>query len=341
MKQKHIFIINPVAGKRDRTEEIYEKVRGFFALRGAEQEYEIYVSRAPGDSRDIARRRASLGGRLCFYACGGDGTLSEVLNGIAGEEGCSLAPVPIGSGNDFIRSFGEDAEQFYQLDKLVDGEEIVVDLLRVNPQAGEARAGINIVSVGLDCAVAKNAKRFKRIPFAGGGFAYKLSLLWCFFTSVKNRYEVELDGESFPREDYIFVVAANGRFYGGGFQASPRSRIDDGVLDLIRVPALPRNKILPMIGAYRRGEHLGYPGLAKAAHGRSVRILSERTIDVNIDGEIFPMENPLIELVPAAMSLRVPRACAAKIRNAGAAEDSAPCGLTNPLQALKIRPERL
>ena len=142
---KHLFIINPAAGKYDHTKEYAQTVER--VLRKYELEYEIALSTEPGDCEVIARRAAETGEELRFYACGGDGTLNEVVCGAAGFENVAITHFPGGSGNDFIKIFSE-TEPFHHLERLLDCEETRVDLIRCN-----GRYSVNILSMGLDARV--------------------------------------------------------------------------------------------------------------------------------------------------------------------------------------------
>ena len=304
---RHVLLINPAAGKSNRTAELTRAAASVFARRT--EPWEILSTAYPGHARALAREIAARGEETIVYVCGGDGTLGEAADGLAGRKACALAPVPLGTGNDFVRYFGTDApERFYALAALADGVTRPIDLLRVN-----GRVCINIASAGFDAAVCARMPMYKRLPLVSGSAAYKLALAHGFFTAVKNRFSFEIDGVSAEAADYVFAVAANGSFYGGGFHAAPRARLADGLIDLVRIPSMPRSQMLRMVGAYRRGEHLERYGWIRFTRCRSVRFLSEEPIGMNLDGEIVPMCDPLITVEPGALRLRVPAALADKI----------------------------
>ena len=107
---KHIFLINPAAGKKGNSESIIRpQIEDYCGKNGLD--YEIYVTKCQGDAQNYCAERAKSGEALRFYACGGDGTLYEVVNGVFGNPNCEVAVIPMGSGNDFIRLFGTK-EQF-------------------------------------------------------------------------------------------------------------------------------------------------------------------------------------------------------------------------------------
>ena len=127
---KHLFLINPQAGKSDRSQEVLAQVRALAQERALE--YEAVVTRYPGHARELARAAAERGGPVRIYACGGDGTLNEAAVGAAGFDHAAVTTFPIGSGNDFIRMFGPGAERFRDLTALLDGPQARADLIECN-----------------------------------------------------------------------------------------------------------------------------------------------------------------------------------------------------------------
>ena len=124
---KHIFIINPHAGKKDQTARIYEMadvLRNKHGLNCA-----CMLTDRPGGATDMARKLAESGEEVRLYACGGDGTISEVANGIAGFENAAMSCIPTGTGNDFLKNFGSDAEKFADAENLWDGDVFPLDLI--------------------------------------------------------------------------------------------------------------------------------------------------------------------------------------------------------------------
>ena len=144
---KHLFIINPAAGKSNRSVEFTKKIAAFCKPRGLD--YDIQISRKKGDCTAIARKAAQSGEEYRIYACGGDGTLNEVINGAAGCPNVAVTNVPGGSGNDFNRAFSDPAA-FSDLSRLAEGPEMEVDLISVN---GGKMYAVNICSMGIDARI--------------------------------------------------------------------------------------------------------------------------------------------------------------------------------------------
>lgn len=312
MNTKHLFIINPVAGKKDRTEVISSAICRTLQGKG---DYDIKVTSCPGDATEIARsyiQDASEDDFIRVYACGGDGTLSEVVLGmyLSGRDNCAIGVVPIGSGNDFIKYYDEiPAEKFRSLPDMVAGRTESIDLLRVSDDTGNERVSINIVSTGFDAAVAKGMTAYKRLPMVNGSAAYNMSLCKCLVNERKHIYHVSADGCDLddPKQGYLFVIAANGRYYGGGFKAAPISNIQDGFLDLIRICSVSVGRFLGLVGKFRQGLHIEQlKEYTSHLLCKTVRIHAEKPVEVNIDGEICEMTDPEISIVPGAIKLILP-----------------------------------
>ena len=113
---KHLFIINPRAGKKNSTGRLIDQIEQLRRNHGLD--CETMLTTRPGHAEEIARRAAQSGEEIRIYACGGDGTLNEVANGAAGAEHIEVTVVPVGTGNDFLKNFGEDRVRFLDLEEL-------------------------------------------------------------------------------------------------------------------------------------------------------------------------------------------------------------------------------
>ena len=120
----------------------------------------------------------------------------------------------------------------------------------------------------------------------------------------------EIDGKTVPAADYVFAIAANGRFYGGGFHAAPLADIQDGLIDFICIPARPRIRLLPMISRYQKGEHLERYDFIKLIRCKKIKYISDAPVELNCDGEVADSVNPVVEVIPNGMKLLVPKGCA-------------------------------
>ena len=272
---KHLFIINPAAGKSDKTAEYTAKIESSCK----NLNYEIAVSQGPGDCTRIAREAAETGEEVRLYACGGDGTLNEVVAGAAGFDNAAVTCYVGGSGNDFVKIF-DDRDAFRDLDRLLDAETAVFDLIDCN-----SHPAINICCVGLDSRVGAEMIRFKRLPLVSGSFAYILSMVVNLFKGLSEHYIVEVAGERIDAEQ-TFVCVANARYYGGGFYAVPDAQPDDGLLDILLVKKLHLWQVPAALAKYKAGRYPELGSIVRHFRTDSITIHCDHDSPVNLDGEI-------------------------------------------------------
>ena len=309
---RHLFVMNPHAGKFDRSQEMLEKVRTVMEGRG--EPWEAVRTQGPGHATRLVEQAAGQGGPLRVYACGGDGTLNEVVNGAAGREHVAVTHCPMGSGNDFLRIFGQDAARFRQLDQLLDGPQTAMDLIDCN-----GRLSLNVCSVGFDARIGFGAADFKKLPMVSGTAAYQLSALRTIIKGIHLPYQVEIDGETMPGERFTLLCACNGRYYGGGFNPSPTAMPDDGVLEFIVIPAVSRLTVLALIKKFARGK-IGEIPQAILRRGRAMNVICDRKTAVNVDGELVEGQQISIALskekvrffYPAGAAWQGTQACSEK-----------------------------
>ncbi len=274
---KHLFIINPAAGSRDRTDKYTKAIQQAFANR--QEEYRIAVSACPGDCTRLAREAARSGEAYRLYACGGDGTLNEVVAGAAGYDNVSVTCYCGGSGNDFVKLFNQP-EAFLDLERLLDCEETAFDLVRCNEDLC-----LNICSVGLDARIGTDVSNYKRLPLLSGFRAYALSAVINTIRGVSEHYVVEINGEQIDGE-HTLICACNGRYYGGGFNPVPTADPSDGLLDVLLVKKVSRLKVLEVIGKYKAGRYAALPTLVRHFQCKSLKILCDKPTPINLDGEL-------------------------------------------------------
>ncbi len=273
----HLFIINPAAGSRDRTADYSEVIHKLCREKGLD--YEIRVSTAPGECRRIARQAAETGKEYRLYACGGDGTLNEVVQGATGYANVAVTVFSGGSGNDFVKLF-DDPEAFFHLERLLDAEEATFDLIRCNGDIA-----MNICSVGLDARIGTDVSRYKRLPLLHGFRAYAASTVVNVIKGIAEHYVVEINGERIDAKQ-TFVCVCNGRYYGGGFNPVPEADPADGVLDVLLVKKVSRLQVPAIIGKYKAGRYKELPKLVRHLRTKEIRIICDKPTPVNLDGEL-------------------------------------------------------
>ncbi|MGM9619504.1 MAG: diacylglycerol/lipid kinase family protein [Oscillospiraceae bacterium] len=278
---KHIFIINPKAGKGDGVSRIYEMAD---ALREKHDlECSCILTQSPGHATALTRSMAETGEELRFYACGGDGTINEVANGAAGFANAAMTAIPIGTGNDFLKNFGPDQEKFRDAENLFDGPVTQLDLIDCN-----GRLALTIACSGLDARVAADVHRFSANSVLDGKSSYIASLAVNFlFKDICSHWTLTLDG---VEQTGAFALAAvcNGRYYGGGFMPVPEASMTDGVLNTLVVGEVTRPLFLRFVGPYSKGEYHRFSKYAHCHTAKEVHITSEREDIVTcLDGEIL------------------------------------------------------
>lgn len=298
---KHIFVVNPEAGQgknraMDYIKPLIEKVCAENNL-----EYEIYPTTGKGDGIRFVKERAASGEKLRFYACGGDGTLYEVVNGAYGFENVQVAVVPLGSGNDFIRPFGTK-EQFLELEDQVNGVPCKLDLIKCDDEIA-----INQCSMGMDAEVCAMQGKIKKFPLVTGEGAYYIGCIYAIMKKFKNRFTITVDDGEPKTMDALFCFVGNARYYGGGFKAAPLAQPNDGLLDFVVVESrISRAKLASLLNKYKRGEHLDWD-ITNFKRGKKLVIHADTPAAVNVDGECKFVTDTSFELIEKGITFVVPR----------------------------------
>ena len=295
---KHYFIINPAAGNRNRTKKYKKVIRA--AMEARNMPYEIYVSQAPGNCRELANQIAKTGEECRIYACGGDGTLNEVASGVAGYPNAAVTVFSGGSGNDFIKLFSEPGA-FRDLDRLLDAQEAEFDMVRCNEDYS-----VNTCSVGLDARIGTDVASYKRIPLFNGFSAYALSSVINTLRGTGEHYVVEIDGEVIDG-DHTLVCACNGRFYGGGFLPVPEADPADGLVDVLVVKKVSRWKVLAFIGKYKAGRYKELPELIRHFRTDRLKITCDHPACISLDGELRTAKEIYISVAPEKLRFFYPK----------------------------------
>ena len=271
---KYVFIINPASGKTD-----YDKIKQNIMKTLENENYEIYETKAPKEATEIASRFKNEENTI-VYSVGGDGTLNEVVNGIAKGK-CKLGIIPTGSGNDFYRTLKE-----------AQTENVRLDLGKVN-----GRYFINIASVGMDAETCNNANKIKsKIKLHS---SYYLALIHTFLTFKSKSLKLKIDKNVYAG-DYIIAAICNGKYYGGGFKIAPVASFDDNQFDIYLVSKASKFKLIKILLALLKSEHEKYNEVRKYT-GKNITITSENNLIVNIDGEITISKNIEIEMIEDAL----------------------------------------
>lgn len=276
---KHLFILNPLAGKKRTLDDFVEEIHRIFR----EEDHEILFTEYEGHAQELSRAAAEQGLPVRIYACGGDGTLNEVVCGAAGYDNAAVTNVPRGTGNDFLKIFGPDYRAaFSNLAALAEGPQQAFDLIDCN-----GRVGINIVCAGVDARVASDVHKYKRLPLVGGIGAYILALIEnVLFKGICRPTTVQVQGETLTGETAL-VCVCSGRYYGGGFMPVGEAMPDDGVLDILVVTKVNLLTFAKLVGKYAKGLYRRFPQYIRHFHGQEIFITSPQEIVTVVDGEVM------------------------------------------------------
>ena len=302
---RYVFIINPKAGKKNPYEWYFPQVREYFWKKGLDFSY--CLTQYPWHAAELSRKEAQRGDLVRLIAVGGDGTLLETANGAMGYENAEIGILPCGSGNDYIRSFGSQKE-FFDYTALERAKSICVDMI-----GSENVNSLNICSMGLDASVAMNMAKYKDLPLISGSMAYHIAVAKEFLGKLGTEMEVVIDGVHRVKGKFLFALAANGKFYGGGYRAAPMASEDDGLLDfiMIRVPK-HRYSIPRLLIQYKNGTYVNskeFEQLVAYYRGKRIEIRACRDIAANCDGECRKTKSLSFSVLPRAARFLLPESC--------------------------------
>lgn len=270
---KLLFILNPVAGKKQ-TRDSVPIIKEFCRKRSIA--CDIVESRSPGDATLIARENApSYDG---IVAIGGDGTVLEVANGLFGT-GVPLGILPLGSGNDFARALNIPVG----IQNISEALKIIADMSPVQVDAARFndRIYLNVASVGFDAEIVRDLPRVRR--FIRGSAAYPVSVFVKFLTYKPKDATLIIDGQELKARVFLAAIC-NGTCYGGGMRVNPEGSVSDGYLDLILIRPVPRYKVPLLLSRFIKGQHLSLPYVS-TYRCKEIEIVSNESLVVNVDGE--------------------------------------------------------
>ncbi|CAN5217677.1 diacylglycerol kinase family lipid kinase [soil metagenome] len=278
--------------------------------------FQVAFTKKHGDGVLLAKRAVEQG-RKFVIACGGDGTINEVANGILESGGdVELGVLPSGTGGDFRRTLGLPTETREAAKSLRTGETKTIDVGKVtfiNHEGDQmSRYFLNVSSFGLSASIIENVKTTTKLDWLPnnllrGKASFALStlqeVLGLDFVTVR----VRMDDEAEKSLNTINFCVCNSRFFGGGMKIAPNAKINDGFLDVVNIGDIKTAKILLNAYALYRGSHLSLPEVkATLAKKIEVKATNDKEIHLEIDGELPGKLPATFEIVPNALKVRVP-----------------------------------
>jgi diacylglycerol kinase (ATP) len=309
---RKIFILNPAAGKggaADLTDVINR------AAEALGEDIEIYYTQGIKDAEKYARTVCQ--GKMPeetvrFYACGGDGTINEVINGSFGFPNVEIGLVPTGTGNDYVRDYNKP-EAFMDIEDQLKGKSIWVDVFRYSGMIDgtlQERYCANMMNIGFDANVVYRVSKLKKIPLVGGSLAYMLGI---FIELIeKNGTDLKLEFEDGTGYDgkMLLVAIAIGSYCGGGIKGLPLAKANDGLLDVQVIKDATRRMFVRLLPKYVKGTHLEDKDAQKILVYKQMKRINmtpnHGTTRICVDGELETAGPLTIEIVPKAMRFIIP-----------------------------------
>jgi YegS/Rv2252/BmrU family lipid kinase len=279
--------------------------------------FEAALTKRPGEAVEIAAR-AARAGRKFVIACGGDGTINEVANGILrAESETELGILPSGTGGDFRRTLDIPRRAADAARALREGKTRAMDAGRVTfmkeDGTGDTRFFVNVASFGMGGDVIKRVKSRAGLPagaarLLGGRLSFAAAALQAAVTFEKPRVRVSLDGGAEAQLSVANFCVANARYFGGGMKIAPGAKLDDGRFDVVAVGDVSALTVLANSYKLYLGAHLG---MQEVHHALATRVRADSadgsTVKLEIDGELAGRLPAEFELLPGALRVRCPR----------------------------------
>jgi len=263
------------------------------------------ISERPGQLTALAADAVANGATM-LVVVGGDGSVNEVVNGIADAEGVELAVIPRGTGWDFVRTFDIPRDLDAAVDVALNGvvREIDLGVVTYRTWGGEDARSVfaNVASAGISGAIAQRANESSKA--LGGKVSYYWATLSVFFGWQTGEMRVSVDGESRSGK-MIDAVVCNGRYLGGGMMMCPEAEPDDGVFDVLLIGDVTKRDLLLVLPKTYKGNHLPHPRL-ELLRGKVVTVESAEPLPIELDGEQPGTTPARFEVLPRALRLRVP-----------------------------------
>lgn len=320
MTDTFLAIINPAAGG-GRCGKLVRPALG--RLRAAGIPLETVETKAAGEATEIAREAYARGQRK-FLAVGGDGTSYEIVNGLFPESGSresrsqvsgvrsqgvsggaddqipTLGFLPLGTGNSFLRDFGDQGVE-HALEALLAGRSRACDVFRLTHREGILHY-INLLSVGFAADVAMlRHRRFLR----WGQTGYLISIFLCLARLKRRPFPVRLEGQDeFDRRRCLFLTFNNSKFTGGTMMIAPDAVTEDGLIECVRWGPIGRLGLIRNLPTLYDGTHTRHP-LAERHTARRVEFQLEGPVDLMVDGEVLTLDCQAIDVLPSALKVVV------------------------------------
>jgi YegS/Rv2252/BmrU family lipid kinase len=309
---RKIFILNPAAGQggaSDLTQAIKK------AAEALGESIELYYTQGIKDAEDYARTVCQ--GKLPeetvrFYACGGDGTINEVVNGSFGFPNVEIGLVPTGTGNDYVREYNTP-EAFLDIEDQLKGTSVLVDVFKYSGLIDgreQSRYCANMMNIGFDANVVYRVSKLKKLPLIGGSLAYLLGIFIELIEKNGTNLKLEFDDGTGYDGKMLLVAIAIGSYCGGGIKCLPMAKANDGLLDVQVIKDATRRLFVHLLPKYMKGTHLDDKRAQKILLYKQMKKLAitpnAGTTWICVDGEMEKAGHLEIEIIPQSIRFIVP-----------------------------------
>ena len=297
------FILNPQSGRKRKYHHFEDTINK--ACKDKNIEYKIHYTTGPKEATEyVASMAQSTTEKQRFICVGGDGTLNELVNSAPGNQNIEFGIIPAGTGNDYVRNFTK-RKNFDDINAQIDGEAIPVDLIKCNEYYC-----INMVNIGLDCEVVKEANRLKKLWFIPVSLSYIAGLIVVAFRKIGTKMKLKYNEGEIVEKLYTLTAIGKGQYCGGGFCALPKAHLDDGKLHALAIDKVSLLKFLTLVIPYKLGKHLNSKRALKVIKytvSTSLKMEFEKETSVCIDGEIIYAQSVDLSLCSAAARFVIPK----------------------------------
>jgi diacylglycerol kinase (ATP) len=295
-----LAVVNPAAGG-GRCRQLVPAALN--RLRTGGIKLEVVETSAPGSGSDLARDAYARGYRK-FIAVGGDGTSYEIVNGLfpreESDERATLAFLPLGTGNSFLREFSDRGVE-HAIEALLGGRSQPCDVLRLRHSAGVLHY-INLLSMGFAADVATlRARRFS----GWGELGYQSSIFISLARFRRRPFPVSVNGESeIDRRPCLFLTFNNSKFTGGTMMIAPKAEVNDGLIEYVRWGPIGRLGLIRNLPTLYDGTHIQHP-LAERREAKRIDFHLDEPVDVMVDGEVLTLQCQMLDVLPSALRVVV------------------------------------
>lgn len=300
MKETYLAILNPAAGGGRRSKLASD---AFNRLRAAGIQIESAETSGPTHATQIAREGYARGYRR-FIAIGGDGTSFEIVNGLFPQalegEKPSLAFLPLGTGNSFLRDFSDQGVEF-SIEALKAARSQACDVIRLTHKDGVLYY-INLLSVGFSADVATlRARRFS----GWGEVGYQTAIFLCLARFRRRPFPLRVDGQAeIDQRPCLFLTFSNSKFTGGTMMIAPNAEVNDGLIEYVRWGPIGRVGLIRNLPTLYDGTHVNHP-LAERHAAKQIEFFLDAPVDCMIDGEVLTLHCQKLDVLPSALNVVV------------------------------------